>query len=101
MASTKLADDPATEQAKKTYESEKKLSDASKATYESKMKGKPTPTQEENDLAACGAHILEHEADGSDLDPNNFSSLTQDTSKSMGAAKPQPYQTRHASAKTE
>jgi hypothetical protein len=100
MASTKLADDPATEQAKRAYESEKKLSDASKAQYESKMKGKPTPTQEENDLAACGAHILEHEADGSDLDPNNFSSLTQDT-KNLGASKPQAYQTRHTSAKTE
>ena len=26
---------------------------------------KPTPTQEENDLAASGVHIPEHEADGS------------------------------------
>lgn len=27
---------------------------------------KPTPTQEENDLAASGVHVIEHEADGSD-----------------------------------
>ena len=27
--------------------------------------GKPTPTQEENDLAAMGVHIPEHEPDGS------------------------------------
>jgi hypothetical protein len=30
---------------------------------------KPTPTQEENDLAATGSHVLEKEPDGSPLDP--------------------------------
>jgi hypothetical protein len=31
---------------------------------------KPTPTQEENDLAASGEHLTEHEPDGSPPDPN-------------------------------
>ena len=31
---------------------------------------KPTPTQEENDLAAMGLHLGEHEDDGSGPDPN-------------------------------
>ncbi|MFH0298366.1 IPT/TIG domain-containing protein [Bradyrhizobium sp. 31Argb] len=30
---------------------------------------KPTPTQEENDLAAMGEHVIEKEPDGSPLDP--------------------------------
>lgn len=31
---------------------------------------KPTPTQEENDLAASGVYVPEHEPDGSEPDPN-------------------------------
>jgi hypothetical protein len=68
---TKLADDPVTENAKKIYEQEKKISDQSRAEYAERMKGKPTPTQEELDLAMLGAHILEHEDDGSGPDINN------------------------------
>ena len=30
---------------------------------------KPTPTQEENDLAASGVHVIDHEPDGSPPDP--------------------------------
>jgi hypothetical protein len=30
---------------------------------------KPTPTQQENDLAASGVHVTEHEPDGSPPDP--------------------------------
>jgi hypothetical protein len=33
-------------------------------------KGKPTPTQEENDRAVKGEHITEHADDGSGPDPN-------------------------------
>lgn len=35
-----------------------------------RTKGRPTPTQEENDEAALGKHIMEHSADGSDPDPS-------------------------------
>jgi len=90
---TKLADNPATEAAKKAVEADKKLLDQSRAEYASRMKGKPTPTQAENDLAVCGAHILEHEPDGSDPDPNVTTKSVEAAPKSGG------YQTRasHAS----
>lgn len=48
----------------------KEARDRSWAQYEVLMQGKPTPTQEENDLAALGAHVTEKEPDGSALDPN-------------------------------
>jgi hypothetical protein len=89
---TKLADDPATEAAKKAVEDNKKVSDKSRAEFAERTKGKPTPTQEENDLAMCGAHILEHEPDGSDPDPN-----VSGAEKHLEADKParsQNYQTR-------
>jgi hypothetical protein len=92
---SKVQEDAVGENARKIVEAEKKVSEASRAQYNSRMKGKPTPTQEENDLAACGAHILEHEADGSDPDPVN--AAFQD--KTVEAGKPaQNYQTRHQTA---
>jgi hypothetical protein len=87
---TKYADDPSTENARKAIEADRKVSDRSRAEYADRSKGKPTPTQEENDMAAHGAHILEHEADGSDPDVHN---------KSMEAASPsapKQYQTKSA-----
>ena len=77
MSSTKYASDVSTENARKAIEADKKVSDRSRAEYGARMKGKPTPTQEENDMAACGAHILEHEADGSDPDPHASSADTK------------------------
>jgi hypothetical protein len=56
--------------AAKRVAEDKKLSDQSKQEFAERTKGKPTPTQEENDLAAHGAHFHEHEPDGSDPDPN-------------------------------
>jgi hypothetical protein len=40
-----------------------------KASKEAPAAVKPTPTQEENDLAASGVHVAEHEPDGSDEQP--------------------------------
>jgi len=60
-----------------------------KQDFAERMKGKPTPTQEENDLAALGAHFTEHEADGSDPDPNI---------RHVEASKPQDYKTRQMGA---
>ena len=91
--STKLADDAATANAQKQLAEERKAVERSRAEFAERTKGKPTPTQAENDLAVCGAHILEHEPDGSDPDPNV-------TTKSVEAApKAGGYQTRstHAS----
>jgi hypothetical protein len=79
-----------TEAAKKKLAEEKKLSDKSKADFAERSKGRPTPTQEENDLAALGGNITEHEPDGSDPDPYV---------RHMEADKPgAPYQTRQAAA---
>ena len=81
-----MADD-ATEAAKKRLAEEREATEKSRQDFAERMKGKPTPTQEENDLAALGAHITEHEEDGSGPDP----SLT----KTAEAKKPAgSYQTR-------
>jgi hypothetical protein len=59
---------------------------------------RPTPTQEENDRAARGEHILEHEDDGSGPDPHaeaNAQAQAQQVGKQVEAGKPaQAYQTR-------
>jgi hypothetical protein len=90
---TKYADDEVTSNAKKALEADRKISDKSREEYTRLSKGKPTPTQEENDIAALGGHVLEHEADGSDPDPHVVSH-----NKSMEAAasshRPQSYSTR-------
>jgi hypothetical protein len=88
-----MTDEPAlTEHAKKQLVEDKKLSDKSKQEYAEKTKGKPTPTQDENDLAALGAHITEHEHDGSNPDPN------VPEQRQMESAGGKPYQTRQATA---
>lgn len=57
---------------KATLEKNRQASERSRAEAAERMsKGKPTPTQEENDRAALGEHILEHEDDGSGPDPSN------------------------------
>lgn len=66
---TKFADDTSEELARKRVEEDRAQRDKSREEFAERSKGKPTPTQEENDLAAHGAHILEHEADGSGPDP--------------------------------
>jgi len=61
---------------------------------------RPTPTQAENDRAALGEHVLEHEDDGSGPDPfaeANAQAQARAAGKHVEAAKPaQPYQTRQA-----
>jgi hypothetical protein len=100
MQMTKFADDQAAEHAKKTLEENKKLSEQSRAEFGERTKGKPTPTQEENDLAALGVHITEHEADGSNPDPHGQAGAT-DKHLEGRASKPQSYSTRQQQAKTE
>lgn len=90
---TKHADNAAGENAKKTLEAEKKVSDKSRSEYARLSKGKPTPTQEELDFTACGGHILEHEADGSDPDPFVQPDSHQQT-RHMEAKPAANYQTR-------
>jgi hypothetical protein len=102
--STKLADDPATETAKKTLAEEHKASDKSRAEFVERTKGKPTPTQEENDIVALGGHILEHEDDGSAPDPNVAKTPEVENKHLEGDKshqKPQNYQTRQQHSRSE
>jgi hypothetical protein len=79
------------EAAQKQLAQEQQLTEKSKQEYAERTKGKPTPTQQENDLAACGAHFHEHEPDGSDPDPY--------ATKEMEAKKPTGgYQTRQVTS---
>jgi hypothetical protein len=61
--------DDATDVARKRLAEEREVTDRSRQEYTERMKGKPTPTQEENDIAALGGHIMEKEDDGSGPDP--------------------------------
>jgi hypothetical protein len=87
---TKLADDAATENAKKQVAEDQKATEKSRAEFIERTKGKPTPTQEENDIVASGGHVLEHENDGSGPDPYATKHLEAEKS----STKPQGYQTR-------
>ena len=60
-----MADDKRLEEDRKMLEAQREA----RAKLLDRKRGKPTPTQAENDLAALGHHI-DIEPDGSDLDPN-------------------------------
>jgi hypothetical protein len=93
---TKYADDPATENARKVLAEETKATEKSRADFASRTKGKPTPTQEELNMTALGAHILEHEEDGSDPDLN-----VQTRQMEASSSSARPYSTRQQHAKSE
>jgi hypothetical protein len=59
------------ESRKQLFEQEKARADKSKAASKERLsKGRPTPTQDENDRAALGEHFTNHEDDGSGPDVN-------------------------------
>jgi hypothetical protein len=68
---TKFADDGSEKVARERLEQDRAVLKHAREQFAERTKGKPTPTQEENDLAALGAHILEHDDDGSGPDPFN------------------------------
>ena len=79
------------EAARKQLAIEREASDKSRVEFVERMKGRPTPSQEENDLHALGAYFHEHEADGSGPDPHQ--------TKQVEANKPAGgYQTRQTHA---
>ena len=82
----------AAEAAKKQLATEREASEKSRAEFAERMKGKPTPTQEENDLAVLGAPVFEKEEDGSGPDPNM-------TPRSSEARPGGTYQTRQTTAR--
>lgn len=80
--------DETQETAKRQLAADREVSDKSRAEYAERMKGKPTPTQAENDMAVLGAPVFEKEDDGSGPDPNV---------RSVEAGRPAAgYQTRQA-----
>lgn len=62
------AQNESTERARKLMEQDREVRERAAQQYAERMKGKPTPTQEENDLIVCGALLVEKEDDGSGPD---------------------------------
>jgi hypothetical protein len=84
-----------TERARQLLAEERKVSDRAREEYAERMKGRPTPTQDENDRAACGEHIAKHDDDGSgpELSWGPHQRKTLEADRPAGGA----YQTRQAS----
>lgn len=87
-----MAEDHATEAAKRQLAADREASEKSREQFQERMKGKPTPTQEENDMAVLGAPVFEKEDDGSGPDPNN----NMHQQRNVEAGKPGSYQTRQS-----
>jgi hypothetical protein len=82
------------DQKKHAEDVKKKLADERTAREKASKEGakaagevKPTPTQEENDLAASGVHVAEHEDDGSGPDPTSAQAKEAKQSEAKPAAK--------------
>jgi hypothetical protein len=75
------------ENAKKKIAEQQQAREA--ATRDAPEAGKPTPTQEENDMAAMGVHVIDHEPDGSPVqDPNAPLGQQQHQTRQVEARKP-------------
>jgi hypothetical protein len=99
---TRTADDAASENAKKVHAEQQKATEKSRAEFAERTKGKPTPTQEENDLAMLGCHILEHEEDGSGPDPFNKPHEERHIEADKSShSRPQNYATRQSRPASE
>jgi hypothetical protein len=63
---------------------------------------KPTPTQEENDLAAVGQHVMDKEPDGSPEEPVTAEfAPSGTTSRQMEGSRGRGYETRGAQGRTQ
>ena len=79
----------------------KVLKEKSMEEFAKRMKGKPTPTQDELNRSNLGEHIAEHEADGADLDENAMSAEARHHHKeSKPASSGGGYQTRQTTARS-
>jgi hypothetical protein len=93
---------------KRAEEAKKKIGEERKAREEASKSGaksgveasKPTPTQEENDLAAMGIHVVDKEPDGSDEQPSPAEQMEKKTKQSEARPSGAGYQTRAAAPKT-
>jgi hypothetical protein len=66
----------------------KVLREKSMEEFAKRMKGKPTPTQDELNRANLGEHIAEHEADGSDLDEGAVSAEARHRKEAKSSGRP-------------
>ena len=80
------------EAAKKRLADAKEVQEKTHREYEEKSKGKPTPTQEENDRAAMGEHVVEKEPDGSPEEGPTAGTQTRQSEARPGSGG--DYQTR-------
>lgn len=74
----------------------KALKEKSLAEFAERTKGRPAPTQDENDRAKLGEHVIEKEHDGSDPDPSTLQAAAQKTKQSTAQGSGAPYQTKQA-----
>jgi hypothetical protein len=96
-----MTDNEQTTAAKKRLADERAARDKANEAQAKTASGiKPTPTQEENDLAALGVHLLEHEPDGS-ADPNEPQTKQAEETKQAEAKRERgSYQTRNTTPAT-
>jgi hypothetical protein len=87
--------DAVAEATKKRLADEKQAREKAQAEHREVLAGaKPTPTQDENDLAASGVHIIEHEPDGSPPDPGITPLAPEGTTRTRQVEAKKPATTR-------
>ena len=91
-----MAEQELNEDAKRRLEAGREAKERSLEEFARRTKGKPTPTQEENDEAALGKHFVEHEEDGGEPDPGG--QVEPISHRSMEAGRGADYKTRQATA---
>jgi hypothetical protein len=91
-----MADQAEAAARKQATETRAEVDKRTKETMERMAKSKPTPTQEENDLAKLGVHVPDKEDDGSGPDPST--NLVQQRHSEAKPAGGGGYQTRHSTA---
>jgi hypothetical protein len=80
---------------KKRHAYDKQARDKEQAEHREVLAGaKPTPTHDENDLAASGVHIIEHEPDGSPPDPGITPLAPEGTTRTRQVEAKKPATTR-------
>lgn len=89
-----MAEQELSEDNKRRLEAGREAREKSAEEFAARTKGKPTPTQAENDEAAHGKYFIEHEADGGDPDPGG-------QQRAMEAGRGAGYQTRQARPATQ
>ena len=90
-----MADEHADAAKKHAEETKKRLGEERAAREKASKEGakaagdvKPTPTQEEADMAASGVYLSEHEDDGSGPDPNVAANQRQQTGRGLQSQNP-------------